>query len=110
MLIVHFAKLTLSVDHVDRNTVSTGNVKFLESITMVHFDQNLTWTKVTYNAFPELDSGSHRDLDIYVFKSGPVFRHGPRRDKIPSSQFSDFDPLFPLIICHKLSCSDMMRL
>ena len=96
MLIVHFAKLTLSVDHVDRNTVSTANVKVLESITMVTFwsEFYILWTKVTSNAFPELDSGSHRDSDIHVFKSGSVFRHGPGHDKIPSSRFSDLTPCF----------------
>ena len=29
--------MTLTVDHVDRNTVSNANIKFLESITMVTF-------------------------------------------------------------------------
>ena len=79
------------------------NVKFLESITMVTFwsEFNILWTKVTSNAFPELDSGSHWDSDIYVIKSGPVFRHAPGHDKIPSSWFSDLTPY--------LSCSDMMR-
>ena len=50
--------------------------------------------KVTYNALPEPDSGSHRDSDIHVFKAGPVFRHGPGHDKIPSSRFSDLTPYF----------------
>ena len=41
---VYFAKLVLSVYHVDRNTVSTANVKFLESITMVMF-----WSEFNIN-------------------------------------------------------------
>ena len=55
--------LTLSVDHVDRNTVSNANVKFLESITMIMFwsEFNMLWTKVTYNVSPEL---GHSRIDL----------------------------------------------
>ena len=108
-LIVHFTKLTLNVDHVDRNTVSTDNVKFLISITRLRFDQNLTcygqkWSITHSRSWIRALTGTRTfmylnlcsDTDPDTIKS----RHHDSAIWTPIS----------LVIRHKLYCSDMMRL